>query len=488
MVSSNVFMILTKPATIFCYFKLLDQAQCRHGRKAMDKVATIHIVCKMLLTYQLISMRKGLITIQMSLLYGITMKGLDRRRHQGLSLEDSCLRNGLLLTKNHLMVDFGYKPMGFTMTLSVIGSIEWTIDSLMEAMQDLWPEYMDFDQRAYAVNPQPDPIDSNVFHVLIEFMARGELAPRDHVPVVQDWMDWTETDENHHRQAQYIDETATRQELLHAADWRECEPEGRHVCDVWIGDQRCPWQGEHGAQHGCFVTMTRHAPIIVPAEFDFDRFPDIVLCLRIMLGRRLGRPGMGIALVGHVVDLFGHAQGWRMQEVDRAIPQDPVRLVQELLDLWPGEDFRQIVFFPHLLLDLQEEYHFALVQPSDGMVTILVQGEIGHVDSTAAQSFHHAIMIPARATLELVMSRLGLQRYFQADCQLSLQCQGLPWTFVNPCYDGLTLELDIQLPGQAPQAEEPDGHQVEGTPEVDEEDNVNFLQLSAYITPVGTGE
>ena len=363
-----------------------------------------------------------------------------------------------------------------------------TIDSLMEAMQDLWPEYMDFDQRAYAVNPQPDPIDSNVFHVLIEFMERGELAPRDHVPVVQDWMDWTEADENHHRQAQYIDETATRQELLHAADWRECEPEGRHVCDVWIGDQRCPWQGEHGAQHGCFVTMTRHAPIIVPAEFDFDRFPDIVLCLRIMLGRRLGRPGMGIALVGHVVDLFGHAQGWRMQEVDRAIPQDPVRLVQELLDLWPGEDFRQIVFFPHLLVDLQEEYHFALVQPSDGMVTILVQGEIGHVDSTAAQSFHHAIMIPARATLELVMSRLGLQRYFQADCQLSLQCQGLPWTFVNPCYDGLTLELDIQLPGQAPQAEEPDGHQVEGTPEVDEEDNVNFLQLSAYITPVGTGE
>ena len=96
-----------------------------------------------------------------------------------------------------------------------------TIDSLMEAMQDLWPEYMDFDQRAYAVNPQPDPIDRNVFHVLIEFMARGELAPRDHVPVVQDWMDWTEADENHHRQAQYIDETATRQELLHAADlWR----------------------------------------------------------------------------------------------------------------------------------------------------------------------------------------------------------------------------------------------------------------------------
>ena len=43
-----------------------------------------------------------------------------------------------------------------------------TIDSLMEAMQDLWPEYMDFDQRAYAVNPQPDPIDSNVFHACID--------------------------------------------------------------------------------------------------------------------------------------------------------------------------------------------------------------------------------------------------------------------------------------------------------------------------------
>ena len=296
-------------------------------------------------------------------------------------------------------------------------------------------------------------------------------------------MDWTEADDSHHRQAQYLDDEFTRHDVLRAAGWHECEPTGRHVCEVWVGAQRCPPQGRHGAQPGFFLTMTRRSPIIVPANFDFGRFPEIVTCLRIMLGRRLGRPGMNIALVGHVVDLFGHAQGWRTQEVDRAIPHDPVTLLRELLQLWPGEDFGQVVFFPHLLVDLQEEYHFALVHPSPSLVTILVQGEIGHEASAAMQSFHHAIMVPMQATLEMIMRRLGLQQYFQADCQVSINCHGLPWSFANPCYDGQTFELEIQLPGQ----EHPLAQPVFVDEAIATEEGHSLLQLSSHLQTVGQG-
>ncbi len=311
-----------------------------------------------------------------------------------------------------------------------------TIDAVMEAINDLWQDYADFDHQAYAVHPQPDPIDSTTFHVLIEFMQRGEHPPRDHKPVVKDWMDWVsdDPDARHFREAQYLDDGHTCQDILREADWTQCEPTGNHICDVWIGDEVCPQQEPHGATPGHFIVMTRHSNPVVPEDFDYSFFPEILNCLRIMFSRRLGRPGMGIMLVAHVVDLFGHAQGWRAQEVDRSLPQDPQQLLQELIQLWPGDEFNRVIFFPHLYVDRQEEYHFALVQAAPEYVTVLVQGVIGHNADQLLQSFHHAILLPLRTTLDEMMQRLNLNQYLSTPgCRIELNCHGLPWTFEHLC-------------------------------------------------------
>ena len=368
-----------------------------------------------------------------------------------------------------------------------------TIDAVMEAINDLWQDYAEFDHQAYAVHPQPDPIDSTTFHVLIEFMQRGESPPHDHVPVVKDWMDWVaeDSDARHYREAQYLDNGAQRHDLLRDADWNECEPSGNHVCEVWIGNEVCPPQGRIGATPGHLIVFTRHHKLEVPEGFDLELFPDILGCLRVILSRRLGRPGMSLMLVAHVVDLFGNAQGWRAQEVERTLPHDPIRLLQELLHLWPGDDFDRVIFFPHLFIDNQEEYHFALVRASPGYTTVLVHGEIGHVDGRAFQSFHHAVLLPIQTTLEVMMQRLNLIDYLNnAGCQIDLQCHGLSWTFEQPSYDGQTFELTITSAGQTVPEEAADIDEldaVEQTTEAEGSEGVSLLQLSSHLTKPGAG-